>query len=89
MVSHLPLTAAIAAMGAAMISLVARAHDGRTPSPRHGYCARALPSCCARRCWHRQACKPGNATQPGTSRLTRTCGAVADACLGVGAARRG
>src|SRR6516162_6981022 len=28
---HLPLTAAIAAMGAAMVSLVDHAHDGRTP----------------------------------------------------------
>ena len=68
MLSHLPLTAAIAAMGAAMISLVDHAHDGRTPPPRHGYCARAPPSCCAPRCWYPQACKPGNATQPCTSR---------------------
>jgi low temperature requirement protein LtrA len=30
--SHLPLTAAIAAMGAAMLSLVDHAHDGRTPA---------------------------------------------------------
>jgi low temperature requirement protein LtrA len=32
MLSHLPLTAAIAAMGAAMVSLVDHAHDGRTPA---------------------------------------------------------
>jgi low temperature requirement protein LtrA len=31
MMGHLPLTAAIAAMGAAMVSLIAHAHDGRTP----------------------------------------------------------
>jgi low temperature requirement protein LtrA len=30
--SHLPLTAAIAAMGAAMVSLIDHAHDGRTPA---------------------------------------------------------
>src|SRR5215475_13757250 len=30
--SHLPLTAAVAAMGAAMVSLVDHAHDGRTPA---------------------------------------------------------
>jgi len=30
-VGHLPLTAAVAAMGAAMVSLVDHAHDGRTP----------------------------------------------------------
>ena len=29
---HLPLTAAVAAMGAAMVSLVEHAHDGRTPA---------------------------------------------------------
>src|SRR6516162_6002409 len=29
---HLPLTAAIAAMGAAMVSLIDHAHDGRTPA---------------------------------------------------------
>ena len=29
---HLPLTAALAAMGAAMVSLVDHAHDGRTPA---------------------------------------------------------
>jgi low temperature requirement protein LtrA len=43
--SHLPLTAAIAAMGAAMVSLVDHAHDGRTRPPRRGSCARAPPSC--------------------------------------------
>jgi len=32
MYSHLPLTAAIAAMGAAMVSLADHAHDGRTPT---------------------------------------------------------
>jgi low temperature requirement protein LtrA len=32
MLGHLPLTAAIAAMGAAMLSLVRHAHDGRTPA---------------------------------------------------------
>jgi hypothetical protein len=32
MLGHLPLTAAIAAMGAAMVTLVDHAHDGRTPA---------------------------------------------------------
>ena len=31
MLGHLPITAAIAAMGAAMVSLIRHAHDGRTP----------------------------------------------------------
>lgn len=32
MLGHLPLTAAIAAMGAAMVSLIRHAHDGRAPA---------------------------------------------------------
>ena len=32
MIGHLPLTAAIAAMGAAMVSLIRHAHDGHTPT---------------------------------------------------------
>ncbi|MCZ0991090.1 low temperature requirement protein A [Streptomyces diastatochromogenes] len=42
MLTHLPLTAAVAAMGAAMVGLVEHAHAGRTPaatawcSPRRG-----------------------------------------------------
>jgi low temperature requirement protein LtrA len=32
LLGHLPLTAAIAAMGAAMVSLIRDAHDGRTPA---------------------------------------------------------
>jgi low temperature requirement protein LtrA len=47
---HLPLTAAVAAMGAAMVSLVDHAHDGRTQLRPRGSCARAPPPCWARRC---------------------------------------
>jgi low temperature requirement protein LtrA len=68
MLSHLPLTAAIAAMGAAMISLVDHAHDGRTPVATAWVLCAGAASCCAPRCWYPQACKPGNATQPCTSR---------------------
>lgn len=49
MVVHLPITAAVAAMGAAMVGLVEHAHDGRTPRPRPGCSAGARPSCSARR----------------------------------------
>jgi low temperature requirement protein LtrA len=84
---HLPLTAAIAAMGAAMVSLTEHAHDGRTPAATAWVlgagtavvlCATmlvagSLPS------WDRD---------PGLYRLiTRTCAVVALACLGVAAAR--
>jgi low temperature requirement protein LtrA len=51
MLGHLPLTAAIAAMGAAMVSLVDHTSTTGAPQPpRRGSCARAPPSCCARRC---------------------------------------
>ena len=84
---HLPLTAAIAAMGAAMVSLVDHAHEGRTPAATAWIlCAGAaivlgattllatsLPA------WNRDL----GLDQP----LARTCAAVAVACLGLGAAR--
>jgi low temperature requirement protein LtrA len=84
---HLPLTAAVAAMGAAMVSLVDRAHDSRTPAATAWVlCAGAavvlgatmliaasLPA------WHskRRLYRP----------LARTCAAVAVASIAVGAAR--
>jgi low temperature requirement protein LtrA len=84
---HLPLTAAIAAMGAAMVSLVDHAHEGRTPAATAWIlCAGAaivlgattllatsLPA------WNRDR----GLDQP----LARTCAAVAVACLVLGAAR--
>jgi low temperature requirement protein LtrA len=84
---HLPLTAAIAAMGAAMISLVDHAHDGRTPAATAWVLgagaavvlgatmllAASLPA------WHRDR----GLYQP----LALTCAGMAVACLGVGAAR--
>jgi phosphatidylserine synthase len=87
MLGHLPLTAAIAAMGAAMVSLTDHAHDGRTPAATAWLlCAGAavvlgatmlvsasLPA------WHgdRRLYRP----------LAAICAAVAAACLGVGAVR--
>jgi low temperature requirement protein LtrA len=85
--SHLPLTAAIAAMGAAMVSLVHHAHDGRTPAATAWLlCAGAAVVLCATmliagslQAWQsdRGLYRP----------LTRTCAAVAVACLAVAAAR--
>jgi low temperature requirement protein LtrA len=87
MFSHLPLTAAIAAMGAAMVSLVDHAHDGRTPAATAWVlCAGVAVVLCATmlvsaslRAWHsdRRLYRP----------LARSCAAVAAACLGLGAAR--
>jgi low temperature requirement protein LtrA len=87
MLSHLPLTAAIAAMGAAMVSLVDHAHSGRTPiATAWVLCAGAAVVLCATMLVSAslQAWKRNPALY---QLLTRTCVAVAVACLGVGAAR--
>jgi low temperature requirement protein LtrA len=87
LLGHLPLTAAIAAMGAAMVSLVGHAHDGRTPATTAWILctgaaivlgatmllAASLPA------WQRKR----GIYQP----LARACAAVAVACLVLGAAR--
>jgi low temperature requirement protein LtrA len=84
---HLPLTAAVAAMGAAMVSLVEHAHDGRTPAATAWVlCAGAAMVLCSTMLvaaslqdWDRE--------RGLYRRLARTCAAVAVACLAVGAAR--
>ena len=87
MLGHLPLTAAIAAIGAAMVSLVGHAHDARTPAATAWVlCAGAAVVLTATmlvsaslQAWPRH---------PGLYRpLARTSAAAAAACLGVGAAR--
>ena len=87
MLSHLPLTAAIAAMGAAMVSLVDHAHGGRTPAATawvlSGGAAVVLGATMlvagTLQDWRRDR----GLYRP----LARTCAAVAVACLGVGALR--
>ncbi|HEY3036991.1 MAG TPA: low temperature requirement protein A [Streptosporangiaceae bacterium] len=87
LLSHLPLTAAIAAMGAAMVSLVHHAHDGRTPAATAWIlCAGAAVVLCATilvsaslQAWRSDR----GLYQP----LAGTCAAVALACLGLAAAR--
>jgi low temperature requirement protein LtrA len=87
MLGHLPLTAAIAAMGAAMVSLVDHAQDGRTP-PATAWllCAgtaavlgATMLIAASLQAWRRDR----SLYRP----LARTCAAVAAACLGVAAAR--
>jgi len=84
---HLPVTAAIAAMGAAMVSLIDHAHDGRTPAATAWVlsagaavvlCATMLLAATLQD-WDRDR----GLYRP----LARTCAAVALACLGLGAAR--
>jgi low temperature requirement protein LtrA len=84
---HLPLTAAVAAMGAAMVSLVDHAHDGRTPAAAAWVLgagtavvltvtmllAKTLPA------WPRD--------RGFYHLLAGICAASAVACLGLGAAR--
>lgn len=87
MFGHLPLTAAVAAMGAAMASLVGHAHDARTPAATAWVLSAgtAVVLCttmllaASLHAWRedRDLYRP----------LARTCGAVALACLAVGAAR--
>ena len=87
MLSHLPLTAAIAAMGAAMVSLVDHAHDGRIPAATAWLlCAGAaivlgatMLVAASLEAWRRDR----GLYRP----LAGTCAAVAVGCLGVGAAR--
>jgi low temperature requirement protein LtrA len=84
---HLPVTAAIAAMGAAMVTLVDHAHDGRTPAPTAWVlCAGAavvlgatMLIAASLQVWDqdRRLYRP----------LARICAAVAVACLALGAAR--
>jgi low temperature requirement protein LtrA len=84
---HLPLTAAIAAMGAAMVSLTEHAHDGRTPAATAwvlGAGAAVVLSATMLVAGSLQSWD----SDPGLyRRLTRTCAVVALACLGVAAVR--
>jgi low temperature requirement protein LtrA len=84
---HLPLTASVAAMGAAMVSLVDHAHDGRTPAATAwvlGAGAAVVLSATMLVAASLQAWDRDRALyRP----LSRICAGVAVACLGVGAAR--
>jgi low temperature requirement protein LtrA len=87
LLGHLPLTAAIAAMGAAMVSLVDHAHDGRTP-------AATAWVLCAGAAIVLGATMLLAATLPAWDRdrglyrpLALACAVAAVACLGLGAAR--
>jgi low temperature requirement protein LtrA len=87
LLGHLPLTAAIAAMGAAMVGLVEHGHEGCTPAATAWVlCAGAAVVLAATmllaaslKAWHRDR----GLYRP----LSRTCAAVAAACLALGAAR--
>ena len=86
-IGHLPLTAAIAAMGAAMVSLIDHAHDGRTPAATAWVlCAGAAVVLCATMLV--AASLPAWDRDRGLYRpLAGTCAGAAVACAGLGAAR--
>jgi low temperature requirement protein LtrA len=87
MFTHLPLTAAIAAMGAAMTSLITHAHDGRTPAATAWLlCAGAAVMLCAT-LFLAASLKDWDRDRALYRLVARACGAVAAACLGVAAAR--
>ncbi|MEV6054302.1 low temperature requirement protein A [Streptomyces sp. NPDC052107] len=87
MLVHLPLTAAIAAMGAAMVGLVEHAHDSRTPAATAwvlcGGAAVVLCTTTVLATSLRVSRLEGGLYRP----LARTCVAVAAVCVGVGAVR--
>ncbi|GAA3777181.1 low temperature requirement protein A [Streptomyces coacervatus] len=87
MLAHLPLTAAVAAMGAAMVGLVEHAHAARTPAATSwvlcGGAAAVLTSTMVAAASLRAWREAGTLYRP----LARTCAATAVACLALGAAR--
>jgi low temperature requirement protein LtrA len=87
LLGHLPLTASIAAMGAAMVSLINHAHDGRTPvATAWVLCAGAAVVLCATILL--SASLQARQGDPALHQLlTRSSIPAAAACLGVGAVR--
>jgi low temperature requirement protein LtrA len=86
-IGHLPVTAAIAAMGAAMISLIDHAHDSRTPTATAWVlCAGAAVVLCATMLLA-ASLQAWDHDHGRYRTLARICAAVAVACVGLGAAR--
>jgi low temperature requirement protein LtrA len=87
MLGHLPLTAAIAAMGAAMVSLVEHAHDSRTPAATAWVMGAGAAAVLGAAMLISASLQDWRRNRDVYRPLARTCAAVAVACLGVGAAR--
>jgi low temperature requirement protein LtrA len=84
---HLPLTAAVAAMGAAMVSLVEHAHDSRTPAATAWVLGAGAAVVLAATMLLATTLRAWNRDRGLYRPLARTCTASAVACLGLGAAR--
>jgi low temperature requirement protein LtrA len=87
MFGHLPLTAAIAAMGAAMVSLVAHAHDGRTPAATAWVLSAGSATVLCTTILVASSLDAWRQDRRLYRPLSRACGVVAVACLGIGALR--
>jgi low temperature requirement protein LtrA len=84
---HLPLTAAIAAMGAAMVSLTRHAYDGRTPAATAWLLGAGAAVVLCATMLLAASLQAWNRDRALYRLLVWTCAAVALACLGVAAAR--
>jgi low temperature requirement protein LtrA len=84
---HLPLTAAVAAMGAAMVSLVDHAHDGRTPAATAWVLSAGAAVVLGTTMLVAASLQAWEDKRGLYRPLARTSGVAAVACLGVGAAR--
>jgi low temperature requirement protein LtrA len=84
---HLPLTAAVAVMGAAMVSLVDHAHDGRTPAATAWVLSAGAAVVLATTMLVAASLQAWEDKRGLYRPLARTSGVAALACLGVGAAR--
>jgi low temperature requirement protein LtrA len=87
MFGHLPLTAAVAAMGAAMVSLVDHAHDSRSPAATAWVLSAGAAVMLGTTMLLATTLKVGDRDRGLYRPLARICAVVAAACLGVGAAR--
>jgi low temperature requirement protein LtrA len=87
MYGHLPLTAAVAAMGAAMVSLVDHAHDGRTPAATAWVLGAAAAVVLGAAMLISASLQAWDRDRGMYRPLSRTCAVVAVACVGIGAAR--
>ena len=87
MLGHLPLTAAIAAMGAAMVSLIDHAHDSRTPAATAWVLSAGAAVVVAATMLVAATLQDWRRDRSLYRPLARICAAVAVACLAVGAAR--
>jgi low temperature requirement protein LtrA len=87
MYGHLPLTAAIAAMGAAMVSLTSHAHDGRTPAATAWVLCAGAAAVLGATMLVAASLQDWDRDRGIYRPLSRTCAVVAVACVGIGAAR--